>query len=66
MKNAYETYIDMPDDSQQKECYFESCSFLMDSEISNEIHSACTTNDEFLKVYCTEHKKKFKEEFIVN
>jgi hypothetical protein len=68
MKNAYEHYVSLSDDIQQQECYYELCTVLMEDDIREELHSmtiTAATNDEFLRIYCSEHLKKFGSEFIV-
>jgi hypothetical protein len=67
MKNAYEHYISLQDDSQEQENYYEICAEMMDTELREILHGGdLDTNDKFLKVYCQEHLEKFNSEFIIN
>ncbi len=67
MKNAYLTYLELPDDSQKQESYYAECVSLMDFDIREELHTyGLTENDKFLEKYCIHHQLKFNEEFIVN
>lgn len=68
MKNAYETFKDLPDDSTAQEVYLESCVNHMDNDLREKLHALPGIEDEaaFLCLYCQEHFNKFGEEFVVN
>ncbi len=65
--NAYHTYLSLPDDSAQQECFFDACAELMDDKIREKLHkTAIEDNKAFLCLYCHEHFNELGEEFVVN
>ena len=68
MKNAYLTYLELPDDSSEQEWYLIHCNDAMNEDLREKLLKTPNIEDEaaMLSLYCHEHFNKFGEEFIVN